>query len=51
MGSRRFIFADEMPEPQPARFWLVRLVITGMIAGGFSAWYLMGSMRAPSLFG
>ena len=51
MGSRRFIFADETPEPQPPRFRLVRLLVTGLIAGGFSAWRLLDGATLMSFFG
>jgi hypothetical protein len=52
MGSRRFIFVEEETAcAPPARFRLVRLVITGLIAGGFSAWCLLGGARGLSPFG
>lgn len=33
MGTQRFNFADQEPDPPPKYFWLTRLLVTGMITG------------------
>ncbi len=34
MAGRRFHFADQEPDPPPRGFWIKRLLVTGLIAGG-----------------
>ena len=51
MGSRRLLFAEEPPSHKASRFWIVRLLITGLLAGGFSAWRLLDGASLVSFFG
>jgi hypothetical protein len=41
----RIRFADEPAHPQPRNFWLVRLLITGLIAGAGGAAHVLWGFR------